>query len=106
MEAREQEGNKGGFHCFHFTFMGEEDMAHSMFKMKCKFKFEIHFLCMVRCLETMEIQLEQSLLFESDEIVFSFLFAYQKSVKFICKFIPTMQLEAILNLLHFSLNTN
>ena len=22
MEAREQEGNKGGFHCFHFTFMG------------------------------------------------------------------------------------
>ena len=46
MEAREQEGNKGGFHCFHFTFMGEEDMAHSMFKMKCKFKFEIHFLCM------------------------------------------------------------
>ena len=134
---------------------GGENMAHGMFKMRCKFKFETHFLCMDSlksvargkrgthdnlqaqwpgnevakahcqlwslkiwidklfpnrsckislcvCLETMEIQLEQSLLFESDEILFlsvkskGDICISKECEVFIGKLIPTMQSQAIL----------
>ena len=130
-------------------------MAHGMFKIGCKFKFETHLLCMDSlksivwgkrgthdnlqaqwpgnevakahcqlwslkiwidelfpngsckillcvCLETMEIQLEQSLLFESDEILFLLVkskgdICISKECEvFIGKLIPTMQSQAIL----------
>ena len=54
------------------------------------------------CLETMEIQLEQSLLFESDEILFlsvkskGDICISKECEVFIGKLIPTMQSQAIL----------
>ena len=48
---KRRQGNKretkvGSLFPFHLHGEGGEDMAHGMFEMRCKFKFETHFLCM------------------------------------------------------------
>ena len=41
-QAKEQEGNKGGFPCFHFALAGE-GTATQMSSLRCKFKLETQF---------------------------------------------------------------